>query len=401
MNYSFYDELDELDDIITESSDDETFIETMEEDLGLNDPRYGIFEEKKTSSEYALEKFKKKYHYDSKSRTILVDGTRYKVNITFNNNLTYVTYGGKTIWSVNTTSTSVDDNGNTSINIDKNFFKLKGQKRRDAALQHEVGHSKLHMTNPLANTTDMHRLTKDMLYEIIQDSVDSELDKMRTQGILGGNDTVSNNRLAKNTCDTILKKMIPRMRMYSKYTNNDDRDNAIRMDARNAAKKYLPLKVDIGALPTHTTSDEFEADRYAANRTSEKDMRKSTRNMYKLVKKDVAKERDLKDRVHASYLNSNNVSPSDRKKDDRFNYNTARSKMKVVKTTGEANRINYAEEKRYKDMKRAFPKANIPSPKQAIAENRLSIHNKLADTDMKQRSKALKDKELRNNTMLK
>lgn len=31
MNYSFYDEMDELDDIINESSDEEIFIESMEE----------------------------------------------------------------------------------------------------------------------------------------------------------------------------------------------------------------------------------------------------------------------------------------------------------------------------------------------------------------------------------
>ena len=31
MNYSFYDEMDELDDIINESTDEEIFIESMEE----------------------------------------------------------------------------------------------------------------------------------------------------------------------------------------------------------------------------------------------------------------------------------------------------------------------------------------------------------------------------------
>ncbi len=34
MNYSFYDEMDELDDIINESSDEEIFIESMEDIIG-------------------------------------------------------------------------------------------------------------------------------------------------------------------------------------------------------------------------------------------------------------------------------------------------------------------------------------------------------------------------------
>lgn len=34
MNYSFYDEMDELDDIINESTDEEIFIESMEELFG-------------------------------------------------------------------------------------------------------------------------------------------------------------------------------------------------------------------------------------------------------------------------------------------------------------------------------------------------------------------------------
>lgn len=34
MNYSFYDEMDELDDILNESTDEEIFIESMEELFG-------------------------------------------------------------------------------------------------------------------------------------------------------------------------------------------------------------------------------------------------------------------------------------------------------------------------------------------------------------------------------
>ena len=42
MNYSFYDEMDELDDILNESSDAETFIESIED---LLDERVSTFTE--------------------------------------------------------------------------------------------------------------------------------------------------------------------------------------------------------------------------------------------------------------------------------------------------------------------------------------------------------------------
>lgn len=58
MNYSFYDEMDELDDILNESSDEEIFIESMEE----------LFEEKATRTEYAM--------VDSKNGTNIIQMIR-------------------------------------------------------------------------------------------------------------------------------------------------------------------------------------------------------------------------------------------------------------------------------------------------------------------------------------
>ena len=70
MNYSFYDEMDELNEILTETTDEETFLETMMDLLGFNDPKYGVFTEKKTTAEYALDKFKRDYQYDPKTKTM-------------------------------------------------------------------------------------------------------------------------------------------------------------------------------------------------------------------------------------------------------------------------------------------------------------------------------------------
>ena len=80
MNYSFYDEMDELDDILNESTDEEIFIESMEE----------LFEEKATRDEYVMRRFKDKYKYDPKSGTIEVEGQRYKVVLPDKSGIEYI-----------------------------------------------------------------------------------------------------------------------------------------------------------------------------------------------------------------------------------------------------------------------------------------------------------------------
>ena len=47
MNYSFYDETDELNEILAETTDEEAFLETMMDLLRFNNPKYGVFIEKK------------------------------------------------------------------------------------------------------------------------------------------------------------------------------------------------------------------------------------------------------------------------------------------------------------------------------------------------------------------
>ena len=83
MNYSFYDEMDELNDIINESTDEEIFIESMEE----------LFEEKATRTEYAMRRFKERYKYNPNDKTIVVNGTRYKVDLDIAKPIIYVPDG--------------------------------------------------------------------------------------------------------------------------------------------------------------------------------------------------------------------------------------------------------------------------------------------------------------------
>lgn len=285
MNYSFYDDMDELHEILEETTDEEEFLETMMDLLGFNDPRYGVFMEKKTTAEYALDKFKRDYQYDPKTKTIVVDGKTYNVNIITKGARTAVIVNGKTVWSYNTTSTEFTGH-NTEIKLDQNFFKLKGKSRRNAALQHEIGHAKFHTYDLDNKTTDKRAMTADILYDNINETINREINKLRESGIIKETDTDKTNPIAAKKVNDTLRKMIPKARYYAQFANKDERDQKIRMDVRNAAKRYKPKNVNYKYYPDHTTAEEFEADRHAANKTSERDIKRATRNMYKLVKKD-------------------------------------------------------------------------------------------------------------------
>lgn len=184
----------------------------------LPEQRYEIlklFTEKRnlTREDRNISKFKKKYNFvpdrpGSKTGTITVDGRKRKIDlkntpllVDIDNNRDLSTY----TWT-------------GEITTDSEFFKLKNQRRREAALQHEVGHGE--MMNPASPTF-----------------------------------------------------------------NKKFQDYNSRMPAVNAAKKY-------GKMPKEGA--EFEADRYSANRTSEKQLKRAMReyNKRKTTKKAVRRSID-------------------------------------------------------------------------------------------------------------
>lgn len=140
MNYSFYDEMDELDDIINESTDEEIFIESMEE----------LFEEKTSDSkesfdEWARSKYDievpfsecnfKAYILDSKNMKtiaskISVSEKLLESMIPFKTKVYLLTHGGKPIYMNIRTAKPVKDAKNHEYVIetayDKNAEKYIG-----------------------------------------------------------------------------------------------------------------------------------------------------------------------------------------------------------------------------------------------------------------------------------
>ena len=107
--------------------------------------------EKKTREEYATDKFKKRYKFTplshgDKTGVIEVNGEKRIVDLDTKNPLATANQYGKLVPSVRKTKSDVVDG---RITIGKEYFsRIKNQKRRDAILNHEIGHAKFHSLFP-------------------------------------------------------------------------------------------------------------------------------------------------------------------------------------------------------------------------------------------------------------
>lgn len=364
MNYSFYDEIDELDEILNESSDEEMFIESMDE----------LFEEKATQSEYVMRRFKERYKYDPNTNTIEVEGQRYKVSLPNKSGLVYLDnptgFGPKTIVTPSATRMDIG-NKDGVLQIGPEFFALKDDKRRDAILKHEVGHSKLHSTVAGYKHTDTSKISKEMVVSEINKYCDMQRDAINKMN--DGEDS----DVTDDIVETIRKRMMAGVNDYLKCSTASEMQAKVRADARRAANKHIPKNIDDGVDRSHANAMEFEADRYAANHSSERHLKRGVREMYRNSMKPKNYERNLKKNAEA---NVRNMKAYD---DDTIDPKT----VKVTKSE-----IN----KEYQDSYNPDDK-----PKKENQKSMRAIQNKSNAADYNARSKALKDKELRNNSSLK
>lgn len=235
--------------------------------------------EKKTREEYARRSFKKKYNFEpdepgSAKGTIRdKDGKKYKVNTDPGN----VGYGIRV--HVPTSAEIMGDAKDSNINLDKNYFKLKGShkgERRDAVLQHEIGHQRLHNTDADNKTVDKKNRTMEVYKNVVRGVTkdNSNLDVADDNAIksVGANPhdvrkaVYDQNDAAKKYAKTVGSK-------EDRKRRNADLETAKRFE------KNAP----------HANAYEFEADRYAANKTSEKALKRGVRNATKLSRKDYDK----------------------------------------------------------------------------------------------------------------
>lgn len=355
INDSYSREREWLDDLIMETSEEEEFIESLFDNE--------IMLEKATSVEYSLRRFKQKYKYDPKSSTIEVDGKRYKVDLNINQSIIHIKDPdtGQTISmarQICADDTSKDD---PKIYLDKSFFQLKHDDRRAAILQHEIGHGRLHSTVPGYKYTDTSKISREMVMNELNDQCKRIYDRYIKMG-MSKEDADSNTKMVRG----ILAGQIDEE--YLKSSTASEMQSKLRADARKAANKALPKHLPQNIDVEHINAKELEADRYAANRTSEKAVKRGLRETAKRGRKSMDKL--LSTQGKAEYMNQNEV-PDDKRNSTKV---TKPQRMEALGLTGDPGRsVN--------DMKK--------------------MSNKSISYDYKVRSKALKDKDLRNAKALK
>lgn len=403
MNYSFYDEMDELNEILTETTDEEIFLETMMDLLGFNDPKYGVYTEK-SHIQRALDRFKKRYDYKSDTGTILVDGKRYKVDIDINHDYICVKTHGRNIWKVR--ETEVDPNDNAKIILDKDFFKLKNGRRRNAVLQHEIAHSKLHTTKvPAKNEKDAPIDKTKMSNEVLKYKALRKGGQVYRDYIRQGKSPSEAHKLAvkvaSDECNNDNAKQYRELQKLNMSKDAiDERENTFK-HARKLADD-LNTKYKNG----HLNGLEIEADRYAANKSNEREVKRGLRENSKHKSTDKA-IRDLdKKTYNTKMMTATNFDPNEKfeisfkhpVKPKRF---SAKLQRKIGDTVDRAKNpydidaqvsAIEIEKIRKKDPCKRDPKENPDRNKKS---------REVLNQEVRARTKALEDPGMRNSKSLK
>lgn len=278
MNDSFYFEMDELHEILEETTDEEEFLETMMDLLGFNDPKYGVFMEKKETIKYRIKSFKKRYDFHKTNPegtigAILINGIPVCVDLDINN---YDTED----YERDASAVYLDEVQQYILVLNRSFFELN-KKDQDALIQHEMGHMRLKPGNPSRQTAN-DRITDKLIVKWIQklsDKVDSmcELEGMTDEE---RDDVIEDLQDAmKEHIETLYnaKRTSPDMEKL-----RDEMYDYAEKYVQKLSKKYKFSVKGKGILQSiHFDADEMEADRYAANHTSEKQVTRAIINYNK------------------------------------------------------------------------------------------------------------------------
>ena len=244
-------------------------------DLFMESYYDSYFTEKKTKEEYSMEKFKKKYKFipdktkggNDPRRGTIDPGNGHRVKVDFGKNKTIIINDDSDDKIHRKRKLAYNPSKNTIVIDDIFFNNIKDQKRRDAILQHEVGHSELHNVFINGRTNSNNKIIEDVLSDQLKDA-------------------------GLNVDDPVLKSKI-RLSAESIYRKINSGENRIknpdaRLYIRNEARKIMKKESE------HESTDEYEADSYAVSPSGLKNFKKGFRDYNR---KDNKKEKNDKENV--------------------------------------------------------------------------------------------------------
>lgn len=242
---------------------EDEYAEKLWDFMERNEP-CDLLVEKKTREKYVRDRFKKKWDYNPIDSTINVDGKRVKVDLSGNDEesklLAYA--NGQRI----PRQISASLNGDEKIILHDNFFKLKNDKRRDAILQHEIGHLKMHRIEP--------DQSNDQLFDRRFASKENIIAIYRT--------LINQMGFSPEQSETVLNGLMndPSVKKYINSKKSDIPMQTARKDLLDALDRQLPKN------NSHLNITEIEADRYSANRTSPSQLKQAIRDVTRHTKRD-------------------------------------------------------------------------------------------------------------------
>ena len=304
----------------------DAFLESIDNDID------SLYIEKQTREEYAKRRFKEKYKYDPKEKTITVDGEKFKVDANLDKgqkskttkaSTKLIEYKDKSGIIPRKKYKVVEDEGNdpkgrvTSANnyvkrveLDDDYWKTDAR-RKNTGLTHEIGHTKLHnmqYSDPELKSKEVLKKLKDEENRLKKQERkeerqqwDEKLDKAFNKpgnkevydkhpviksGLRKGiHGIISASHIKDDIKDKIGDHLDKKLYKDTGVSKNDSERAKLRSSAMDKLKQYEKLdKSD------HAKMREFEADLYAANKHGEKAVRKELRAAYRQARKEKKKE---------------------------------------------------------------------------------------------------------------
>lgn len=276
------------------------------------------FFEKKTSEQYHTEKFKKKYKFvpdkpGSKEGTITVNGKKIRVDINVHSSTMKVYCQKSQIPALKELGIEVDEKGRVSnprstcaeitssdpvIHFGETMFKIN-PKQLEPLLQHEVGHLKMHSSkdNGVSESKYRTKVAGKMMSERLEEQNWGGKSKQQIKAeydnaIKRTKDPKEKERLRQQYKK--LDKSVREKISADKSTRDDLTDLAKNTKnhketdkERQELKKYMDKKYS-GKDHSHQNFQENEADRFAANKTSEKELKKGLKAYTKKSKGEIS-----------------------------------------------------------------------------------------------------------------
>lgn len=179
---------------------------------------------------------------------------KYKVDMDYKNPSMKFKNGKNTETARRQTSAETNSDEST-IHLDKNFFKLKNDDRRNAVLQHEVAHTKLHSMKGDTDNIDKTLKTNKFINELISDTISYYVENAKKLGI--------SEKEAREQATSNIKGMAKKLTVeYQKGgLSKDEFRKKLRESAIAKLSKYKK------SSNNHINTREFEADRYAVNKS--------------------------------------------------------------------------------------------------------------------------------------